>query len=328
MFDAVAREATFDAPSELTSALAGEYRPTSWAPHWSDIVGRPSGLDDGDDDRVYTGASGVDVTSRALSLVTSWVTGRAQGVGFESTAELTAALNGTYRPMSYVPAWSTITGRPAGLDDGDQDTTYSAGTGLGMASTTLSVTSGVTRRLSSSPVTAAVMYVGNTADCNGDVLYTGPDGVNYTLAASTVAAGQKLIDPAGRIAFQAGATAADPGMLWLSIEGLNNVRCTLLANEDDGFRPALEWFTDTGNNTVGVWARTASPRSACAVLGRSSLRSRGAPRTPCCVSDTGRVGAGAGHRSRSRRMTGACAGSGRIARAPCPWSQAVWSQPS
>jgi hypothetical protein len=63
------------------------------APQWGAILGRPAGLDDGD-----------DVLSQAQ--VEAW----ARGVCYDNASELPAS----------VTNWSDIQGRPAGLDDGDQ----------------------------------------------------------------------------------------------------------------------------------------------------------------------------------------------------------------
>ena len=58
---------------------------------------------------------------------------------------LTAAPYALYALGAGSVAWNDITGRPAGLDDGDDDTTYSAGTGLTLSgSMTLSLDTGYT----------------------------------------------------------------------------------------------------------------------------------------------------------------------------------------
>jgi len=51
------------------------------------------------------------------------------------------ALNAQTANSADAVAWSAITGRPSGLDNGDDNTTYSAGTGLDLTATTFSVAS-------------------------------------------------------------------------------------------------------------------------------------------------------------------------------------------
>jgi N-acetylneuraminic acid mutarotase len=63
------------------------------------------------------------------------------GSGGYSTLTPRQALNPTpYAVFAGGAPWSGLTGVPAGLDDGDDDTTYSAGTGLDLTGTTFSVT--------------------------------------------------------------------------------------------------------------------------------------------------------------------------------------------
>jgi hypothetical protein len=149
-----ARGAAYDTPAELTTALAGTYRPMSYVPAWSEITGRPSGLDDGDNDTTYTPGVGLLLAGGQFSvkqseLTPSWlsITGRPAGLDdgdndttYTAGAGLQlAATQFSVKPAELTPAWSNITGRPSGLDDGDNDTTYTAGTGLQLAATQFSV---------------------------------------------------------------------------------------------------------------------------------------------------------------------------------------------
>lgn len=86
-------------------------------------------------------------------------------------------------------------------------------------------------------------------------------------------------DAASRIAFRKGATVSDPGQLYLSIEGLSDVRCTVLSQEDDTFRPKLEWFTDVGNNVPSdVWGTTDT-----ATIGIRQPGNQGSPVNGCAA---------------------------------------------
>lgn len=119
--ESMARGVCFDTEAELTALLDDNYG-VSTATNWGDITNRPVGLDDGD-----------DVLSQAQSEA------YARGVCYDTEAELTAVLDDNYKPASYAPAWTDITGRPTGLDDGDNNTTYTAGNGLTLASGQFSV---------------------------------------------------------------------------------------------------------------------------------------------------------------------------------------------
>ena len=59
--------------------------------------------------------------------------------GFSTEVELTGLLDDNYLPIAYLPAWGDLTGMPSGFSDGidnDSNTTYAAGSGLGLSGTT------------------------------------------------------------------------------------------------------------------------------------------------------------------------------------------------
>ncbi|MCO4746601.1 MAG: hypothetical protein KC912_17535 [Proteobacteria bacterium] len=52
----------------------------------------------------------------------------------EIASDIISTANGLYAPVTYAPDWSELTSVPTGLADGDDDTTYTAGTGLALSS--------------------------------------------------------------------------------------------------------------------------------------------------------------------------------------------------
>ena len=128
-----------DSESELTSLLDDNYLPASYVPDFGDLSGVPSGLADGDDDTTYGAGTGLTLTGTTFDVNPSTVEDWATGVCLDSESELTSLLDDNYLPASYVPDFGDLSSVPAGLDDGDDDTTYTAGAGLSMAGTTLSV---------------------------------------------------------------------------------------------------------------------------------------------------------------------------------------------
>ncbi|TNE85660.1 MAG: hypothetical protein EP330_24730 [Deltaproteobacteria bacterium] len=88
--------------SDIEQAALAVCLPDTYVPDWTDLTNRPAGLDDGD-----------DVLSQAE------VEGFARGVAYDTLTELRTDLDSIYLPTSYAPAWTDITGRPSGLDDGD-----------------------------------------------------------------------------------------------------------------------------------------------------------------------------------------------------------------
>ena len=131
----------FDTEDELHAALDDDYLPIGYAPAWREILGVPADLADGDQDTRYTAGGGLTLVGTTFSLDNSAV--RAQC--FDTEAELTAALNDNYLPASYTPTWASLTGVPADLADGDQDTRYTAGSGLTLTGTSFSLDNSAVR---------------------------------------------------------------------------------------------------------------------------------------------------------------------------------------
>ena len=118
---------------------------------WSSLTGVPAGFADGTDDTgvSYTAGTGITISGTTISANQTTVEGWARGVCYDTTAELRGALDTVYAPATHSHAWSTITSMPAGFADGvDNDTLYSAGTGLVLTGTTFSTdTSYLQRRV-------------------------------------------------------------------------------------------------------------------------------------------------------------------------------------
>ncbi len=94
---------------------------------WNSLTNVPSGLDDGDDDTTYSAGNQLDLTGTTFDVV--------EGSGSGLDADLLDGQHG-----SYYRDWNYLTGMPSGFADGvDDNTTYSAGTGLSLAGTQFSV---------------------------------------------------------------------------------------------------------------------------------------------------------------------------------------------
>ena len=130
-----AQAVCFDTEAELHAVLDDDYMPGNYAPGWTDIIGVPSDLADGDQNTTYVAGTGLNLAGNTFSLDTAAV----RGLCFDTEAELTAALNDNYLATTYTPAWSTLTGVPADIADGDANTTYVAGTGLNLTGNSFSL---------------------------------------------------------------------------------------------------------------------------------------------------------------------------------------------
>ncbi|MBT3222052.1 MAG: hypothetical protein HN348_23510, partial [Proteobacteria bacterium] len=135
----VAQNVCFDLEDELTDVLDDNYLSAGYTPDWDDISNLPAGLDDGDDDTTYLGGIGLDLAGTEFSVNQATIEGWAEGVCFNAEDELTSLLDDNYLAASYVPGWGELSNIPNGLDNGDDDTTYSAGTALNLAGTEFSV---------------------------------------------------------------------------------------------------------------------------------------------------------------------------------------------
>ncbi len=116
----------YTSEAELTALLDDNYLPSSYLPDWNSLQNVPAGFADGIDNDTQLSEAQVEnyVTNGPIDL-SAGTTLNAQTI---STGPHTSSL-----------PWGSISGRPAGLDDGDDDTTYTAGNGLQLSGTTFSL---------------------------------------------------------------------------------------------------------------------------------------------------------------------------------------------
>jgi hypothetical protein len=113
--------------ASVAFALVADEAKYADAAPWAGLTDVPAGFADGvDDDTTYTAGNQLSLTGTRFDVL--------EGSGSDLDADLLDGQEG-----SYYRAWGNLTGVPAALADGDDDTTYTAGTGLGLAGTTFSV---------------------------------------------------------------------------------------------------------------------------------------------------------------------------------------------
>ena len=136
-----AEQVCYDSVTELRQSLDAVYLGAAWRPTWADVSGKPAGFaDDVDDDTRYTAGDGLSLTGTTFSADWAAVDVRVRQIAYDTEAELHAALDDEYKAASYVPAWTELSGVPAGFADGQDDggPTYVAGDGIEIVGSTIS----------------------------------------------------------------------------------------------------------------------------------------------------------------------------------------------
>ena len=142
-FALVAANAEY-AASAADAALLGGYVPDHYR-NWHNLVDVPSGFADGvDNDTVYTNADAVSAVAAAGYVTASQVISVVETAGYITEYTLLDVLSDTqvvtvtaanaaqlagHDPAYYLD-WHNLSNVPAGLADGDDNTTYTAGSGL------------------------------------------------------------------------------------------------------------------------------------------------------------------------------------------------------
>jgi len=118
---------------------------------WGDLSDVPPGLDDGDDDTIYTDTDAVNAVEAAGNLditvtramTSTYVTTQVISATHADDADQLDGHDGSYyATATHGHPWGDLTGVPSGLDDGDDDTTYLAGNQLSLSSGIFSVIDG------------------------------------------------------------------------------------------------------------------------------------------------------------------------------------------
>ncbi|KAA2215951.1 bZIP transcription factor [Maribacter flavus] len=97
---------------------------------WASLANRPAGLDDGDDDTVYTAGAGITISGTneisfdGGTIAVDWT--NLTGIPVDLDLDVNDDFDGE---------WASLANRPAGLDDGDDDTVYTAGAGITISGT-------------------------------------------------------------------------------------------------------------------------------------------------------------------------------------------------
>jgi hypothetical protein len=120
------------APRSKLGQTAYAYQ--AWYVPWSGLIGVPAGFADGiDNDTQYLAGVGLALTGTEFSMDMVFSDARYVNEG---------QANSVTNSMVVGMDWSKLMGVPAGLEDGDDDTTYSAGDGLNLSGTVFSLMPG------------------------------------------------------------------------------------------------------------------------------------------------------------------------------------------
>lgn len=92
---------------DLTDLLDDGYLDIEYQPAWSDLTGVPTGLADGDDDTTYTAGAGLALSGTTFSVVRATIESYAEGVAYDSVAELRADLDSVYQEKGAKPELSS-----------------------------------------------------------------------------------------------------------------------------------------------------------------------------------------------------------------------------
>ncbi len=273
--EATARAATLDTEGELTALLDDDYKPSSYAPGWGEVTARPPAWTDGDDDTTYAAGTGMSLSGTSLSLDAATLASTARGATYDTEAELRALLDDNYLPITHTSGWSEVTNVPADWADGDANTTYSAGSGLSLASTTVSMASGHAESVSrdatydtKAELTGALDSEYTTAmigrsvapwrallSRSGNILnLNSPDGVVDSLDTTGMVPGELRLGPNQRIALSLGNSGGlTDSTMYIVLQGAPGYACLRFANEDDVPLPGYYFGTDAGNGHTGIW---------------------------------------------------------------------------
>ncbi len=277
--ETLARGVAFDTEAELTAALDDNYLPASYTPGWSELTGVPADIADGDADTTYAGGTGVNLSGTTFSADAAYVAAQAKLAAFDTEAELTALLDDDYLPAGWAPDWSELTGIPGDIANGDADTTYSAGTGLTLSSTTFAVNdtyvssvatsvcydsvSELTTDLDSEYMAKAigVALLPWTATLTGSatniITYTNPGRPTDTLDLTGIVPGELRVSSGGLLAISYSDGVID-SRLYVDIDTSPRVACVLLHEEDDTARAGFYFATDGGNDVAGIWGNSTT----------------------------------------------------------------------
>lgn len=233
------------APSALFAARAGEVA-------WSNVTGLPADFADGVDNIAnYTAGAG-------LSLVGSEISVNFAGDGVANSAARS----------DHGHLWSSLGGIPAGFADGvDNDTTYGAGAGLGLAGTVFSVafagngSADMAARSDHSHITSWTNLVNTPADfadgVDNDTTYSAGTGLGLAGTVFSVSFGTN-----GAATTAARSDHDHLGQTWFSWTNLANIPAAFADGVDD-----------TANFTAGAGVTIAGSQISVEFSGNGAANS-------------------------------------------------------
>ena len=225
---------------------------------WFSIANRPIGLDDGDDDTTYSAGTGLILTGTVFEIDNSAIT-----TDWSTISNIPPNLD-LDSTDDFDGDWFSIANRPIGLDDGDDDTTYSAGTGLILTGTVFEIdNSAITTDWSTISNIPPNLDLDSTDDFDGDwfSIANRPIGLDDGDDDTTYSAGTGLILTGTVFEIDNSAITTD----WTTI---SNIPPNLDLDSTDDFDG--DWFS-IANRPIGLDDGDDDDQNSTQVLLSTSL---------------------------------------------------------
>ncbi len=242
-----------------SESISSTYAVVAGEVAWGDVSGMPAGFSDGTDDIddtvswaevsgiVGTGASQLaggdhlhDGRYYTESEVDTALAGKSDASHSHAGSDITGVVSTA--TVALGAPWGGLTGVPAGFADGvDDDTTYTAGTGLSLSGTTLSADMGyLQRRVNPCPLGSSIREINadGTVVCqDAETAVTATYAISssesisstYAVVAGEVAWGDVSGMPAG---FSDGTDDIDDTVSWAEVSGIVGTGASQLAGGD------------------------------------------------------------------------------------------------
>ncbi|MEG3659793.1 hypothetical protein V5097_20425, partial [Arenibacter palladensis] len=131
--DFVGTNGGFNGAVDLNPIFATDAELAGFTPDWASLANIPADIADGDNDTTYTAGTGLTLTGTVFALDNTAVTH-----DWANITNIPANLD-LDSTNDFDGDWTSLANIPADIADGDDDTTYTAGTGLTLTGTTFAL---------------------------------------------------------------------------------------------------------------------------------------------------------------------------------------------